>query len=378
MTETSPGQPAPAAPIGSTLVCRALVPAWLLTGAAIKLQERSPMLLPSPVRDTLRSIAGSMGRGSEADFAHFLDLALRVIVSGEFALAAAMIMLPRFSRRIAIPMLSLFVVILLTVVARGEASCGCFGSKGPPPWAVLIGDAVLLSLCVFVRPITAPLTKAQLGGFVALAAMGTSVAFGVPPREGVAHAPEPAPAHSIEAVKPAPTPPQAAPSEPATKPAQEAPKPATDAAPAASAWPQPPAKLQPYYLPQFEQWVGKRLRDQSVAVLITRPIPADLEKGRWVVMFFREDCEHCHAVLDRHFSPKVPLRTLLVAVPDADPAAALPNPCGECQIRTLPKGPDWVIGTPVLLSIEDGVVKAFVGGQDAEDPAKVQALIEFR
>ena len=378
MTETASGQTAPAAPIASTIVCRALVPAWLLTGAAIKLQERSPMLLPSPVRDTLRSIAGSFGKGSEADFAHFLDLALRVIVSGEFALAAAMIMLPRFSRRIAIPMLSLFVVILLTVVARGEASCGCFGSKGPPPWAVLIGDAVLLSLCVFVRPITVPLRKAQFGGFVALAAVGVSVAFGVPPREGVAHAPEPAPARSVEPTKPA--------TEPAPRPANDGAKPApatehaavTPPAATTNAWPQAPATLQPYYLPQFEQWVGKRLRDQPVAALITRPIPADLEQGRWIVMFFREDCEHCHAVLDRHFSPKVPIRTLLVAVPDADPAAALPNPCGECTIRTLPKGPDWVIGTPVLLSLENGVVKGLVGGTDAEDPAKVQALIDFR
>lgn len=367
------------ASLASIVVCRAIVPAWLLTGAAIKLQERSPMLLPSPVRDALRSIAGSVGKGSEADFAHFLDLALRVIVSGEFALAAAMIALPRLSRRIAIPLLSLFVVILLTVVARGEASCGCFGSKGPPPWAVLVGDAVLLSLSVFVRPIVAPLTKAQFGAFVALAATGVSVAFGVPPRDGVAHAPEPAPARSTEASTPADT----------TKPVANTPGQATEGAANTKAteatkpvptpaWPSAPATLQPYYLPQFEQWVGKRLRAQPIAALITRPIPADLEMGRWVVMFFREDCEHCHAVLDRHFSPKVPLRTLLVAVPDADPAAALPNPCGECQVRTLPKGPDWVIGTPVLLSVEDGVVKAFVGGTDAEDPEKVQALIDFR
>jgi len=74
----------------------------------------------------------------------------------------------------------------------------------------------------------------------------------------------------------------------------------------------------------------------------------------------------------------VPLPTLLVAVPDADPSASLPNPCSECQVRTLPKGPDWIIGTPVLVSIEDGVVKGQVGGTDAEDPDKVQALIEFR
>ncbi len=364
--------------LSSTLICRALVPAWLLTGAAIKLQERSPMLLPSPVRDTLKWLAGTVGKAGEADFAQFLDLMLRVIVSGEFALAAAMVLLPRFSRPIALALLSMFVVILLTVVARGEASCGCFGSKGPPPWAVLVGDATLLALVVWARPLRSAVTRAQAGGFVALAAMGVAVAFGMPARAGLDH-PETAPRSDT----PSPAPRKPADGSPSTP---ETPKPTAGgettptapARPAATAWPAPPAKLQPYYLPQFEQWVGKPLRDQAVAALITRPIPAELEKGRWIVMFFREDCEHCHAVLDRHFSPKVPLPTLLVAVPDADPAAALPNPCGECTIRTLPKGPDWVIGTPVLLSLQDGVVRGVVGGTDAEDPAKVQSLIDGR
>jgi hypothetical protein len=355
--------------LAGSLVMRAVVPAWLLIGAAIKLQERSPMLLPSPVRDSLKGIANAMGRGGEADFSAFLDLALRVIVSGEFALAAAMIMLPALSRRIAIPMLSLFVLILLTVVARGEASCGCFGSKGPPPWAVLVGDAILLGLCLWLKP---RVTRGSLGGCIALAAMGTAVAFGVPPRSAIESSP-------------AIPPPPARSTAPATVPANTPATPSATASPTATrtpassqAWPSAPSTLQPYYLPQFEQWVGKRLRDQQLAALISAPIPPELEKGRWIVMFFREDCEHCHAVLDRHFSPKVPLPTLLVSVPDADPAASLPNPCSECEVRTLPKGPDWVIGTPVLLSLQDGVVKGMLSGTEAEDPARVEALLSFR
>ncbi|MCE2875126.1 MAG: hypothetical protein LW625_05745 [Planctomycetaceae bacterium] len=385
----APTTPTVRGSIFGSFICRVLVPAWLLTGAAIKLSERSPMLLPSPVRDALKTIATGMGMGSESDFATFLDFMLRVIVSGEFALAAAMIMLPRISRAIAIPMLSLFVAILLTVVARGEASCGCFGSKGPPPWAVLIGDAVLLALAIFFRPLPGRFTKQNVGGFIALSAVGVAIAFVVPPKQGVAHATEPAAKHSADAVPAIATPKEAtksaepvpAPKAPeavnAGKPAVAPPVPTPPVA-AATPWPNAPAQLQPYYLPQFEQWVGKPLRDQPVAALITRPIPADLEKGRWVVMFFREDCEHCHAVLDRHFTPKVPLPTLLVAVPDADPAASLPNPCSECQVRTLPKGPDWVIGTPVLLLVNDGVVKMVVSGTDAEDPAKVQAMLDAR
>ena len=68
-----------------TLVCRVAVPAWLLAGATIKLQERSPMLLPSPVRDSLRTIAGAMGKGGDVfvldmgEPVKILDLAHRMV-----------------------------------------------------------------------------------------------------------------------------------------------------------------------------------------------------------------------------------------------------------------------------------------------------------
>jgi len=353
-------------------------------GAGIKLSERSPMLLPSPVRDVMKAIANAVGRGSEADFTVFLDLMLRVTVSVEFTLAAAMIVLPRISRSIAIPLLAMFVLILGVVVARGEASCGCFGSKGPSPWIVLICDLVLLSLVLIFPALPGRFTKESIGGCIALSAMGVAVAFGVPQRIGMQHLPQidhpmqaqPATTHGDEVAKPGDGA-QSLSAIAATQQGTVATTTITLHAAATSAWPTAPTTLQPYYLPQFEQWVGTRLRDQPIAALITPAIPADLEKGRWIVMFFREDCEHCHAVLDRFFTPKVPMNTLLIAVPDADPAASLPNPCSECNIRTLPKGPDWVIGTPVLLSIQDGVVKAMLGGTAPEDAKMVEKLLRF-
>ncbi len=354
MPPTTPHAAASRGSLAGPCLYRVVIPAWLLIGACIKLNERSPMLLPSPVRDVLQSCARAIGMGSESDFASFLDFMLRVIVSGEFMLVAAMVMLPRISRLIAITVLSGFVAILLIVVGRGEASCGCFGSAGPPPWAVLFGDMTLLVLAALLPAFAPPLSRQSVAKWLAVSAVGVAVAFGVPAKKGIVQQPPPTPVPSNGATHVEPT------------------------TSSGSPWPVQPSTLQPYYLPQFEQWVGKPLREQSVAALISLPIPSDLETGRWIVMFFREDCEHCHAVLDRHFTPTVPLRTLLVAVPDANPEAVLPNPCSECQLRTLPKGPDWVIGTPVLLSVEDGIVKAMLSGTDPEDPAKVQALIEFR
>jgi len=351
MNPSTPSNAAHGSILGS-LLFRLVIPLWLLLGATIKLSERSPMLLPSPVRDVLKRLADAAGMGSQADYPAFLDAALRTIVGTEFLLAFAMMLLPRFSRMIALPLLGMFVLILVIVMGRGEASCGCFGSKGPSPVVVLVCDALLLAAAIGLRPRTRAAAPLMVGLWVAMSATGFTLVFMAPPKSGASmpqDVEEALPQETVQSVSPG-----------------------------SQAWPAPPATLQPWYLPQFEQWVGKPLREQPLAALITPAPPADLEQGRWIVMFFREDCEHCHTVLDTHFSPSVPLPTLLVSVPDADPAAALPNPCGQCQVRSLPKGPDWIIGTPVLLSVEDGVVKGFLGGTDPEDPDKVQALLEFR
>jgi hypothetical protein len=42
-------------------------------------------------------------------------------------------------------------------------------------------------------------------------------------------------------------------------------------------------------------------------------------------------------------------------VPDAT-GELLENPCTECNKATLPKGITYVFSTPVLLTLEDGVV----------------------
>jgi glutaredoxin len=160
-------------------------------------------------------------------------------------------------------------------------------------------------------------------------------------------------------------------------PAVEAPKPpvAQEPAPRAAAWPAKPAKLAPFYIAEFADAVGKPLSANSLSPLIAGGVPADFQTGRWIVIFYREDCDHCHELLSTYFTGKLPVRTLAVAIPDADPNSILDNPCEECVKVSLVKGPNYVIQTPVLLAIQDGVVECLI--ENAEDMAALEGCLKF-
>ncbi len=373
-----------------TIMCRGIVPAWLFTGALVKLFDGTPALLPKQVRAVYSGIAKVVGMSAEADLTRFFDIALRGTISMEFTLAAAMILLPRFSRAIAALVLTLFVAILVSVVISGDASCGCFGSKGPPPIVVLIIDGTLLACVLFFKPKhatrQAKTTGALAGAWVAASAFAVAITFGLPAKMMVQAQPiENAPPTSTATASttiPAPstTTPTTTANTSATTPTSKqlpAQTPATaTSSTSSSAWPKPPAQLQPYYMPQVEQWVGKPLRSQPLAALIQQPLPANLEQGRWIVMFFRKDCDHCHEVLEKHFMVKLPAPTLLISIPDTNPASELPNPCTECIETSFIKGPEYVVGTPILMSIENGIVKRVC--IDTDNRESLEATLQFR
>jgi len=161
--------------------------------------------------------------------------------------------------------------------------------------------------------------------------------------------------------------------------ATEAPRPPianpTSSRSATPAWPQRPSKLDPFYIAEFGNASGKRFAANSLAPLISGGVPADLQTGRWIVIFYREDCDHCHELLSTYFTGKLPVRTMAIAIPDADPNAILDNPCDECVKVSLVKGPNYVIQTPVVLSMQDGVVECVV--ENAEDMAALEGCLKF-
>lgn len=135
----------------------------------------------------------------------------------------------------------------------------------------------------------------------------------------------------------------------------------------ADAWGEMPTTVNPFYFTEFEEWIGQPIAAQELARLINRPIPDELDEGRSFLMFYRSDCEHCHHMLEEWFTESVPAPTIAVEVPDTDPANAMPFPSTRVMRHTLPKGPDYVISTPALFAIKDGVVTGFASDPDDRD-----------
>jgi hypothetical protein len=337
------------------LICRLIIPLWLLAGATYKLWERNPKLLPTPVLNTVLGLDAFIW----LDGAAWMDSALRLILVTEFILVGVMLTMPRLARPVAIAVLALFCTILLSVIVpefqKGglaqawKGSCGCFGASGPNPVIMLGIDSVLLVLALIARPGPATVALPRLFGLGSagiLTVLALAVVSFVPDRAAividdpkavaVVSTPDSNPDSSAKVVVPAPTP------------------------NSAKAWPARPATAQPYYIPDLAKWKGTRLDSQEIALLISPPPPEAINTGAWIVMLYREDCDHCHEILLNHFAGDLPIPVLAVAIPDTDPAAALEMPCGQCQLRKLVKGPDYVLTTPVLLRVQDGMISDVV------------------
>ena len=159
--------------------------------------------------------------------------------------------------------------------------------------------------------------------------------------------------------------------EPASEPSPVTP--ASGAAADTDPWGPMPTEVEPFYFTDFDAWVGQPLSSQALARLINRPIPEALKTGRGFVMLYRSDCEHCHHMLEQWFTTSVPAPTVAVQVPDTDPANAMPFPSTLVERRALPAGPDYVIQTPALFAIRDGMVTGFAN--DPEDVSAVEACL---
>jgi len=331
-------------------LCRVLVPSWLLAGAVYKLLELNPNLLPPPVIDVATWIGSLIGQDPQS----WLGVSMRLMIGTEIMLAALMFFVPRFSRIVAAATLALFVVILSTVMVQSydpdkgvlsalTGSCGCFGSNGPPPWAMLLIDGAMLAGVLLAGPLRRRnASPVALIVFLVCSFAGFFLAFG----SGNA-GPEPGPEEG------------------------PLPEPVLDA----NGWPPPPTVYEPYYYPQFENWVGKKLSSIPFAHLLPRPLPEGFDSGDWLVIYYRADCEHCQEMFLMYLSdPVLRTPTLAVGLPDYDPAGELEFLCTACETTELPGvPPEYVIQTPVIVRLKDGVVTAYADG--SADEAEVEACI---
>lgn len=297
-------------------VARVLVPLWLSIGAVLKLVDLSPVHLPA----AFIKWCGAVG----------IDLmfVLRFTIAVEFIVAGVMVLLPPLARWVGIAMLTTFVPVLIGDLMLGASSCGCFGAVEVNPWVTLVMDVTFLFVLVVLgrgEPRLAltgdlPTPKVLIAGAWSL--VSVIVAFGLPAQ---------APGTVTGGVDEASV-------EGGTK-------------------PQLPSDG--YYLPQYDEWIGRQFSQVAVASWIV-DLPENIDVGTQYVIFFRKDCEHCHQLMELFFSESLPAPTIAVAVPERDgfPTENLqPFVCSGCELAELPAGIDWFLQTPVLVRLADGIVE---------------------
>ena len=336
-----------------TLLVRLVVPLWLLAGASVKLYTLNPKLLPEPVLLVVRDSARLFGI---ENLNWWLGTSLRTMIAVEIMLALIMISAPRLARFAASFILTIFLAVLVATMAMAakrdgisaiwNGSCGCFGSVSPPPLGMFAIDAILLLGVIFFRPIREANPPGRFLSVLAAVAIGFGLAFSMP-------------AAKITLIPIIPI--AATETTPETTPQTM------------DGWGSMPTTLEPFYVADFESWVGTPLASHPLARLISRPLPDWIDTDRFHVVFYRGDCEHCHTLLEDFFFGSLDTKAIAVAIPDIDPANAMPMPCEECTLCTLPAGPQYVIATPVLLTVEAGTVLAVC--EDAEDQALVVATL---
>ncbi len=290
---------------------------WLAIGAVLKLMDLSPTHLPA----ALIKWCGGLG----------IDLmfVLRFEIAAELIVAGVMVLLPPLARWIGVAMLAVFVPVLIGDLLLGASSCGCFGAIKVSPWITLVMDVTFLfGLLLLGRsePRLAmtrdlPTSRVLIAGVWSL--LSVVVAFGPSaPNANVNGGPD---GGLVVA--------------------------GSDGAPAMPA--------DGYYMPQYLEWIGQPFSDLDVA-LWAGNLPDDLDFGPQFLIFYRKDCEHCHELMELHFSGALEFPTTAIAVPERDgfPTENLqPFDCPECRLAELPAGIDWFFQTPVLVRLVDGVVE---------------------
>ena len=327
-----------------TILVRIVVPLWIIAGASVKLYTFNPALLPEPILDLVRMSAGTLGI---SNLNWWLGMSLRFFIGTEIAMALVMVVNPRLARFLASFILTVFLAVLVATMGKAAAregisaiwsgSCGCFGSVSPPPIGMFLLDGLLLLGVVLLRPNRNPRVGWRPIVTLVCIAIGIGLAFG-----------RPNPVVRLEPVQ-------------------------TTSTMETNAAAESPTTLESFYVTEFADWIGQPFFDQPLAALLTDR-PGDMTEGRSHAIFYRADCEHCHRLMDDFFSGPLDAPVLAIEVPDTGDAAPLHMPCDGCSLTALPEGPQYIISTPVLLTLQEGLVLAVC--EDSEDHALVMATIE--
>lgn len=319
------------------LLTRVIVPLWVLSGAIMKLLEKSPKLLPKNIW------TAALERGMD------LYVLLFVLIALEFFAIGVMFFLPRFARFMAIWMLAVFCLILIAEIAAGNTACGCLGAYSPSPYMMLAIDGTLLLLVLLFKP--PQYEGAWVPKINFTVATAWTLALGI--LTGVMILGE----RSTTTVEPPPPPANGGPVAPTPDPGPERPA---------------------YFgLPDDQVLVGKRFRDTELAGLIEGLTDA-VDVGPQYVILFSRSCDHCQDMLETHVAGPTGVPVTLVAIPEQkagfnESSWIDMNYCVDCATQLeMATGVDYLITPPLMIALADGEV---VCAKEADDAIAPECLI---
>jgi len=293
------------------IVCRLLVPAHILVGAAMKFWHAAPEKLPA----WIRSMADRFSPAGE-EYDTYMSV-LRAVLCVELIAAGAMILMPRLSRGLAIAMLSVFAFVLGAEIVKlsGDhgtpwietafsADCGCYGNAASIQLGVmLLIDLGLLGLAVAFRPPTRPLADTPKWVWITAGVwVIASIGVGTNPVRRFEHKED---------------------------------------------W----QILQPGY------WVGKPFAETYLAQILDVD-PDAFGGGAQTWILVRTTCDVCHHLIETEYLDDVPGRiVVLLEVPLLPQEIAIGEPrdltCPNCVSVRIPDGIDWSVNTPTVIEIDD-------------------------
>ena len=287
---------APPRPPAWTGIAARAAGAWILFGCLMKAFLGTPADLPEIVRRVPLPIGTTF-----------------VLVLGiEAFVGLTMMLRPGRAWPLEGLILIAFATVLVTQVAAGVHSCGCFGATIPvPPWLMLVLDLVFLAAMFAARPWRLP-RGGRPDVVVGLLALVVAVAL------------------------------------PLSVDREAAPGGATDGG---------GNGLRRWASLDVPSWTGKKIRETSLSKWADL---TDARDGLWLV--YRESCEICAECLEWMAGIEMGEREItLVRLGERGEAGA------KHVVHTMPTGPfvhridlpdtvDWVVTAPVRVIVVDGVV----------------------
>lgn len=276
---------------------------WILAGAVAKLFLGTPKDLPPVVRE-------------HSPFG--LDMTFHLVLGIELSVVALAWIVPRLSWPAIVALFAFFDFILVTQLAAGAKSCGCFGESIKVDPRIMLGvDSALLLALLLARPWRSGV--GSVGRRIAPLAACIAVAFAVP---------------WIVIRNPGASTSTAAPR---------------------------------YVVMEPEKWVNKMVFDVED---LTRWIEPDKLPTDGKIVIWRQGCEHCAAHLrlmadDKDETVPILLVQIRDDLKDSRAVDLMPDGANVTHVE-LPENQEVVLQTPWELRVEGGVITAALDEEHAK------------